>query len=178
MNKLLITAAISLAAITASATEIGFTAGKDYAKSTGGCGFIVGPMTCNHGEDRNEYGVTIGQQFKAIGLTAGISRSTGGSPVSVPTDGPYKGNTQDRFSLVASYGVTKIGPVSVIANLGTAYLNNSRAADGYALTVGAGVSVPVAKNISLTADYARQYGQTRVAQFDGNRISAGLKYSF
>jgi len=44
--------------------------------------------------------------------------------------------------------------------------------------VGAGVSVPVTKQIAFTVDLARQYGQERVQDFDGNRVTAGVSYRF
>jgi outer membrane autotransporter protein len=46
------------------------------------------------------------------------------------------------------------------------------------MTVGVGASVPVTKQISLTADYARQYGQDRVNQFNGDRVNVGVRYKF
>jgi hypothetical protein len=38
--------------------------------------------------------------------------------------------------------------------------------------------MPVTKQVSLGVDVARQYGQDRVSQSDGNRVTAGLKYRF
>jgi outer membrane autotransporter protein len=61
---------------------------------------------------------------------------------------------------------------------GGAYLNNQTGADGYAAVVGVGASVPVTKQVSLTVDVTRQYGQDRVQSFDGDRVTAGLKYRF
>jgi outer membrane autotransporter protein len=46
------------------------------------------------------------------------------------------------------------------------------------MTIGAGVSVPVTKQVSIGLDVARQYGQDRVSQFDGNRVTAGVNYRF
>ena len=44
--------------------------------------------------------------------------------------------------------------------------------------VGAGVSYPLTKQVSATADYSYQFGQKRVDQFNGNTVAVGLKYSF
>jgi len=149
MKKFAIASLIALAATAASALEVGVTSTRDYA-----------------GDNRNGFGVTVGQKFGAIGVTAGIERTTAGT------------NDQDRYSVVADYGITKVGPVAIAAKAGAAYLNNQTGENGYALTVGVGASVPLTKTVSATLDVARQYGQDRVQAFDGNRVTAGLKYSF
>lgn len=179
MKKIAIASLIALLATSASALEIGLTAGTNYAKTNNAnCGFVVGPSTCTQGTDRTEYGITIGEKFGKLSLTAGFARSNGGSSITRPTDGRYRDQVQDRYSLVAGYDVTKVGPVTITPTLGVAYLNNARDTDGYAMTVGIGASVPVTKQISLTANYARQYGQDRVNQFDGNRVNVGVAYKF
>lgn len=179
MKKILIASAIAIAATAASAMEVGVTAGTNFAKSNGtDCGFVVGPSTCTQGVDRTEYGVTVGEKFGRVGITAGFARSNGGSSITQPTDGAYKDQVQDRYSLVAGYDIAKIATITITPKLGVAYLNNARDTDGYAMTVGVGANIPVTKQVSLTADVARQYGQDRVNQFNGTRITAGLKYSF
>lgn len=150
MKKLTIATLIALSATVASAAEIGVTGTRDYSGA----------------ENRNGYGITLGQQFGAVGLTGGLERFTSGS------------NDQDRYSVVAGLNVAKLGPVTVTPKVGVAYLNNQASADGYALTVGLGASLPITKQVSLTADVARQYGQDRVNQFDGNRATAGVKFAF
>ena len=150
MKKIAIASLIALAATAASALEVGVTTTRDYSQAT----------------DRNGYGLTLGQKFGAVGVTAGFERMTTGT------------NDQDRFSLVAGYDVAKFGPVTVTPKVGVAYLNNQTTADGYALTVGVGASVPVTKQVSLGVDFARQYGQDRVQAFDGNRVTAGVKFNF
>jgi predicted porin len=179
MKKIAIATIIAVAATTASALEVGVTTGKNYAKSNSAdCGFIIGPMTCTQGTDRTEYGVTVGEKFGRLGLTAGFARSDGGSPITQATDGAYRDQRQDRYSLTAGYDVAKFGAVTVTPKVGVSYLNNSRDADGYAMTVGVGASVPVTKQVSVGLDVARQYGQDRVSQFDGNRVTVGVKYGF
>jgi hypothetical protein len=149
MKKFAIATIIALAATAASALEVGVTTARDYA-----------------GTDRNAVGVTVGQKFGAVGVTAGFDRATLGT------------NDQDRYSVVAGRDVAKIGPVSVAVKAGAAYLNNQTGQDGYAALVGVGASLPVTKSMAFTLDATRQYGQDRVKAFDGNRVTAGVKYSF
>lgn len=150
MKKFAIASLIALAATAASALEVGVTATRDYSGEP----------------NRNAAGLTVGQKFGAVGVTAGFERFTKGT------------NDQDRYSVVAGYDVAKVGPVTVTPKVGVAYLNNQNSADGYALTVGVGASLPVTKQVSLTADVAHQYGQKRVEAFDGNRVTVGVKYAF
>lgn len=150
MKKIAIASLIALAATTASALEIGVNTTRDYSGA----------------ENRNGAGITVGQSYGNVSLTAGFDRFTKGA------------NDQDRYSLVAGYNVAKLGSATVAVKTGVAYLNNQTGADGYAMTVGAGVSVPVTKQVSLGVDVARQYGQDRVKSSDGNTVTAGLVYRF
>ncbi len=149
MKKIVLATAIALAASAASAVEVGVTATRDYS-----------------GTDRNFGGVTLGQSYGKVSATAGFERSTVG------------GNDQDRWSLVGGYDVVKLGPVTVTPRLGVAYLDNQTGSNGYAATVGLGASVPVTKKVGVGLAVDRQYGQDRVSQFDGNRVTAAVKYSF
>ena len=149
MKKILF-ATLATLALSASAVEVGVTGTRDYSGTS----------------DRTGYGVTLGQKFGAVGVEAGYDRFTQST------------NDQDRYSLVASYDVTKIGPVTVAVKGGVAYLNNQTVANGYAVTAGVGASVPVVKNLAATIDYRRQEGQSSVNAFDGNQVAVGLKYSF
>ena len=148
MKKMLLVALLT-ASLGASALEIGVTGTRDYS-----------------GVDRTGYGLTVGQKAGAVGVTGGFERFTTGT------------NDQDRYSLVVGYDVAKLGVVTVTPKVGVAYLNNQTTADGYAMTVGVGASVPVTKQVSVGLDVARQYGQDRVSQFDSNRVTAAVKYSF
>ena len=150
MKKIAIASILALAATAASALEVGVTATRDYSGA----------------DNRNAGGVTIGQSYGKVGVTAGFERFTRGA------------NDQDRYSLVAGYDVAKVGPVVVTPKVGAAYLNNQTGADGYAMTVGVGARVPVTKQVSVGLDVARQYGQDRVSAFDGNRVTAGVTYKF
>lgn len=149
MRKFAIASVLALAAVSASALEVGVTGTRDYS-----------------GDNRNFGGVTIGQSYGKLSATVGAERSTVGN------------NDQNRFSLVGGYDVAKVGPVTITPRLGVAYLDNQVGDNGYALTVGAGVSVPVAKKVSLGLAVDRQYGQDRVQSFDGNRVTVSAKYSF
>lgn len=150
MKKIAIASLIALAATAASAVEVGVTATRDYSGT----------------QDRNGFGFTVGQSFGKVGVAAGFERTTAGS------------NDQDRYSLVGGYDVAKVGAITITPKLGVAYLNNQTGSDGYAMTVGVGASVPLNKQVSLGVDVARQYGQDRVNQFDGNRVTVGIKTSF
>lgn len=150
MKKFAIASIITLAATAASALELGVTATRDYSGST----------------DRNGAGITLGNKYGAVGVTAGFERTTKGA------------NDQDRYSLVAGYDVAKAGPLTITPKVGVAYLNNQTGSDGYAMTAGVGASFAVTKKLSIGVDYARQYGQDRVQQFDGDRVTVGAKVSF
>jgi hypothetical protein len=148
--KKILFATLATLAFSVSAVEVGVTGTRDYSGTS----------------DRTGYGVTLGQKFGAVGVEAGYDRFTQST------------NDQDRYSLVASYDVTKIGPVTIAVKGGVAYLDNQTVANGYAVTAGVGASVPVVKNLAATVDYRRQEGQNRVSAFDGNQVAVGLKYSF
>lgn len=149
MKKLLIATTIALAAASASALELGVTAARDYA-----------------GDGRNAAGITLGQKYGAFGVTAGFDRATRGDV------------DQNRYTLVGSYDVATLGPVTVAGKVGVAYLDNQVGENGYAALAGVGATMPITKSIAATADFTRQFGQSRVSQYDGNRVTVGLKYSF
>lgn len=149
MKKFAIATAIVLAAGAASALEVGVTTARDYV-----------------GANRGATGLTIGHKVGAVNVTTGFDRATQGT------------NDQDRYSVVAGVDVAKLGAVSVGVRGGAAYLNNQTGTDGYAALVGVGASLPVTKQMALTLDATRQYGQDRVKAHDGNRVTAGVKYSF
>lgn len=150
MKKIAIASIIALAVTAASALEVGVSTTADYS-----------------GADKSTgYGLTVGKQTGALSVTGGFERFTKGE------------NDQDRYSVVAGYDVAKFGPVTVTPKLGVAYLNNQTGANGYAMTVGVGTSMPITKSVAFTVDAARQYGQDRVNAFDGSRVTAGLNYKF
>lgn len=150
MKKFAIASMIVLAATAASAAEVGVTTTSDYSGV----------------DKRAGFGLTVGQSYGKLSATAGFERFTAGA------------NDQDRYSLVGGYEVAKLGPATVAVKTGVTYLSNQTSADGYAMTVGAGVSIPVTKQVSVNVDASRQIGQDRVSQFDGNRVTAGVSYRF
>ena len=132
----------------AQAVELGINASRDTANT-----------------DRTGYGITIGQKYDKVGITAGFDQ--------------YKsGIDMNKYSLVASYDVTKVGAATIAVKGGVAYLDQKNTTDGYAALIGAGVSYPLSKQVALTADYRYQAGQSKVSSLDGSTIVAGLKYSF
>jgi opacity protein-like surface antigen len=150
MKKFAIASLLALAAVSASAVEVGVNGSYDFGGSN----------------ERPGGGITLGQKFGKVGVTAGFDRYT-------------KGTDQNKWTLVGSYDVATIGTTTVAVKAGAAYLDNTgKTADGYAALVGAGVSYPLTKAVSLTADYRYQAGQTRVDQFNGSTVAFGAKYSF
>ena len=151
MKKFAIASILALAAMSASALELGVVATR-------------GDTT---GDTRNYAGLTLGQSFGKLNATAGFERST-------------VGGNQNRWSLVGGYDVAKVGLVTITPKIGYAYLDNQTPGvdNGSAGTVGVGFSVPVAKKVTMGVDYAYQKGQDRVNQFDGNRVSVSARYAF
>lgn len=146
-------AVLAASVAAASAMDIGLRGGR-----------IGGVDTTNVG--LNTVGVTLGQQFGKVGAEVAFDRSTVGSA------------NLNRYSVVASYDVMKLVGFTFTGKAGAAYLNPSVGSDGYAALVGAGVSYPLTKQVSLVADYAYQAGQERVKYLNGNTVSVGAKYSF
>ena len=144
MKKLAIASVIALAATAASAVELGVT------------------TTHEVDANRNSVGVTVGNKYGPVGVTAGFERTTAGTA------------DQNRYSLVGSYDVANFGVATVDVRAGVAYLDNQKGKDGFAELVGVGVTVPVTANVSAVADVTRQY----ISQGDNNRVTVGLKYKF
>jgi opacity protein-like surface antigen len=148
MKKIVLLAALLSAFGIAQAVEVGVTAGRDYAKP-----------------HSNDYGLTVGQQFGNYSVTVGYDDVTRSS---------FKEN---RYSLVGGYDVYKFSGNTLTAKVGAAYINDGTTS-GYAGTIGAGLTVPVTKNVALTADYRYQEAQKRISKTEGGNISAGVKVSF
>lgn len=148
MRKFAIASLLALAAVSASAVEVGVTGSEDFAN-----------------KDRGGFGVTVGQHYGAFSATAGFDRYT-------------SNNSLNKYSLVGGYDVTKIGTATLTAKAGVAYLDQSTGPDGYAALVGAGVSIPVTTKIAATIDYRYQAGQSRVNNLNGSSVLVGAKYSF
>jgi len=150
MKKIAIASVLALAALSASAVEVGVNGSYDFGGAN----------------DRPGAGITIGEKFGKMGVTAGFDRYT-------------KNPDQNKWSLVGSYDVATVAGATVAVKAGAVYLDNAgRVADGYAALVGAGASYPLSKTVALTADYRYQAGQSRVNTFDGSTVLFGAKYSF
>jgi len=149
MKKLVIMAALAVAAVSASAVELGargtFSSADNMADSVG---------------------VTVGQKFGKFGAEGAFDRTTRGTA------------NVDRWSLVGSYDVVKLGPVMLAATAGVATINPSNAVSGGAVTVGANASYPLTKKFALVGGYYYQSGADRISFADGNYFTVGAKYSF
>ena len=150
MKKIAIATLLALAAISASAVEVGVTGSQDFANT-----------------DRSGYGVTIGQKFGTMSVTAGVDRYTNGSSPDLT-----------KYTLVGGYDVAKLGTATVTAKAGVAYLDPTAGSTGYAALVGAGISIPVTKSLAATVDYRYQAGQDRVNGMDGSTVLVGAKFAF
>jgi len=151
MKKIVLALMFAGIASAASAVELGVTANRDYSQST----------------DRNGFGITLGQKFDKVGVTAGFERYTQNT------------NDLDRYSAVVGYDVAKFGDLTVTPKVGVAYLNPQTTSTGWQGQVGLGVSYAVTKNVAVTADYRYQSAlQTRVDNFNGSVVSAGVKVGF
>ena len=150
MKKLAIASVLALAALSASAVEVGVNGSYDFGGAN----------------DRPGAGITIGEKFGKMGVTAGFDRYT-------------KNTDQNKWSLVGSYDVATVAGATVAVKAGAVYHDNmGRVSDGYAALVGAGINYPLSKTVALTADYRYQAGQSRVSTFDGSTVLFGGKYSF
>lgn len=149
MKKIAIATLIALAATASYALEVGVNATREYV-----------------GANSNGSGLWVGNQYGAIKATVGFERFT------------KEVNNQDRLSVSAGYDVANFANVTITPKVSLVHLNNSSAADGFAMTVGVGASVGLTKNVNFNVDLRRQYGQDRVQAFDGNAFSAGISYKF
>lgn len=146
-------AVLMLFAGLASAADVGVNGGGITGKNAGGIA-----------------GVTVGDHFGKFSVDAGLAR------------GWQHNNTSDRWTLVGGYDVVSISGVTITPKIGYAYLNNSstqpanRTPSASAALIGVGASLPVAKDIAVTADYAYQASANR--NNEGNILTAGVKYSF
>lgn len=116
----------------------------------------------NFSKQENVWGVTVGTQVRGLGVTGGFARNA----------------SSDTYSVLGAKDVTKFGPATVALKAGVAYVDTKADPNGYAAVVGAGASMPIAKKLSATLDYSYQAGESKVSSQDGNRLTAGLKYSF
>lgn len=150
MKKVILAAALVLSASLASAADFGVYGGR------------------NMGSENNLVGLSVGEKFGKFGVQGTFDRST------------TQAVDVNRYTISGSYDVVKLGPVQTNIRVGFAYLDpqSSRVSNGGAGFVGAGIEYPVTKQIKVVADYAYQKGNNITQRYDGNILTAGLKYSF
>jgi outer membrane autotransporter protein len=149
MKKTLFTVLMVISGL-AAATDIGIYGGR------------------NMGSKQDSAGVSLGQSSGKIGIQATADRSTT-NRVDV-----------NRYTASVSYDVIKLGPVQTNVRVGGAFIDTQKVgvSNGGAAFAGAGVSYPVMKNVNLVADYAYQKGNNITKSYNGNIVTAGVKYSF
>ena len=116
----------------------------------------------NYTKNENVWGLTASTNVKGFGATAGFARNS----------------SADTYSVIGAKDVAKFKAADIAVKAGVAYVDSKVNADGYALTVGVGASMPITKVVSATLDYSYQAGESKVSSQDGNRLTAGLKYRF
>ena len=155
MKNLVITAVLALAAVSASALEIGVVGGSNF------------------GMDRNYGGVTVGQNlgvlgqnYSKFGVEAGFERGT------------VKLQNQNTWTVIGSYKLGDYKTAGFSLKAGVAYINPDITSNGWAGRVGVGLSIPLTKQWSVGADYAYQFAEAAISQQSGNVVSLNTKYSF
>ena len=160
MKKVILAVALTLAAGLASAVEVG--ALWDWGHGT-------------NGGTRQGGGVSVGDKLGSlnpnlgkVGVQATAERSTSG------------GLNVDRYTARVSYDVFKFANITTNVHAGVAYIDpqSTKLGNGTAGLVGFGVSYPVYKQVSLTADYDYQKSNAAAKPFNGNVITTGVKYAF
>lgn len=114
--------------------------------------------------DNKGYGVSLGLvKVGPVNLTAGWEKFQ---------------SEQDRVSLVAALPLTKVEKLHVSLKAGAVWMHNQNAVDGYAGVAGLGLDLPVTKKVTVGVDVTRQWGESKVVAFDGNKVTASLKFKF
>jgi opacity protein-like surface antigen len=156
MKKFAIATLMAVAMASAGAVEVGVVGGESF-------------HTDLHAN--NTMGLTLGEKFGKVGVT-------------LEADHNFSQKTAtnaDRYSLIGSYDVAKVGHANIAVKAGVDYLSQrsgSTLPAGYGLLAGAGVTVPVTKQVSVTADYRYDAGQERVKAQNVNQVLVGIKYAF
>ena len=152
MKKIALATLLAVAAVTASAVEVGVVGGTDFL---------------NHGSNRGTAGVTVGQHFGDFSVAAEALRES-------------HDNT-NKYNLLAGYDFAKFGSATFTAKAGVAYIDNgtiTQHTDRYAGVVGLGTSIPVTSKVSATVDYRFTDTKDNASKFQGNTVLVGAKYSF
>lgn len=150
MKKIVIATFLALAALSASAIEVGVSAAQDRALDDTGVRLTAGSAALPMG---------LKGSLEVTRIDAGSKQLT-------------------QYGVVASREITKLGVVSVGAKVGASYLDRNFGERGYVATVGVGATMPLNQKLDLTVGAERRYGQDRVADLNGNTLTAGLSYKF
>jgi len=111
------------------------------------------------------FGVSVGQHFGDFSATGGFVRTPN--------------NNVNNYTVIGAYDFAKIGNATFSAKAGGAYIDQPKGSkDGYAALVGAGVTIPVTKEVAATIDYRYQAGQDKVKNLDGSQVLVGAQYKF
>ena len=156
MKKIVIASLFALVASMASAVEIGIIGGELFNANKNAS---------------NTAGLTISESFGKFGLTAEADHNFSKK---VATNA-------NRYSLIGSYDLAKVGNAKIAAKAGVDYLSQrggSNLSAGYGLIAGVGVSLPITKVVNATFDYRYNAGQVRVQAENGNQFLVGVKYAF
>jgi len=151
MKKIVIATLLATMAATAGALEIGLAGGSDIK---------VGDHTSDI------VGLTVGTHFGSYSVTGEADRE-------------FNGNV-NKFSLIGGYDFAKFGNATFTAKAGASYLDALpvKPSDRYAALIGAGVSVPVTKEVGMTVDYHYTFDNNSAKSYKGNTVMVGAKYSF
>ena len=155
MKKVLLSAILAMVTIGASALELGINASSDR----------------NDADHSNAgFGLTLGEHFGKVSVTGEVDS--------------YAKTGITKTSGVVGYDVASFGPVTATVKGGAVWVDQQTNAyntvknNGLAGLYGAGVSVGVAKNIAVTADYRYQVGNDTTKRYNDSSYLAGVKYSF
>ena len=150
MKKIVIASFLALAALSASAIEVGVSAAQDRALDETGVRLTAGAAALPLG---------FKGSWEATRIDAGSKQLT-------------------QYGVAATREITKLGVISVGAKVGASYIDRNFGQDGYAATVGLGATMPLTQKLDLNVGAERRYGQDRIADLNGNTLTAGLSYKF
>lgn len=156
MKKIAIATLLALVAATAGAVEVGIIGGESFHSNL---------------HSNNTAGLTIGENFGKFGITAEADHNFS-KKIAI---------NADRYSLIGSYNVAKLGHAQIAVKGGVDYLSQRSGSNlpaGYGLLAGVGATVPVTGKVSATIDYRYDAGQARVKSENGSQVLVGIKYSF
>jgi opacity protein-like surface antigen len=149
MKKIVLLAALLSVFGAAQALELGVVGGRDYAVP-----------------HSNDYGITLGQNLGKYSVTGELESVK------------HAGFKENRYDLIGGYDLYSFKGNTLTAKVGGSYIRVEGVKTGYAGSAGLGITVPVAKNVALTADYRYQQTQKRIDTYTGNSVTAGIKISF